>query len=203
MTENFLLQNPLQLFDDFKEIPDLAFEGEDSREELVSVINSVVDSEDYIRVLVNLYHENPEEITSRLDDFKKELDKANSGKYRDKRAEIVKYFMSKTIDTLEEIILYDGSFKNIPIKVMKVDPDVKLPFYSDGGDACMDIAPNKEMVIAPHTTEIVPSGIKAIVPGGYELQVRPEVDFLEKQESELPMLPGLLILDIGMKLELF
>lgn len=71
MTENFLLQNPLQLFDDFKEIPDLAFEGEDSREELVSVINSVVDSEDYIRVLVNLYHENPEEITSRLDVLKR------------------------------------------------------------------------------------------------------------------------------------
>lgn len=42
---NFLLQNPLQLFDDFKEIPDLAFEDESSREELVSVINSVINSE--------------------------------------------------------------------------------------------------------------------------------------------------------------
>ena len=44
MTENFLLQNPLRLFDDFKEIPDLAFEDESSREELVSVINSVINS---------------------------------------------------------------------------------------------------------------------------------------------------------------
>lgn len=190
MTENFLLQNPLQLFDDFKEIPDLAFEDESSREELVSVINSVINSEDYIRVLVNLYHDNPEEIRNKMNDFKKELNKANSGQYRDKRAEIVKYFMDKTINTLEEIILYDGAFKNIPIKVMKVDEDAKLPFYSDGGDACMDICSNKEMTIAPHTTEVVPSGIKAIVPGGYELQVRPRSGLSRKTGIRVANTPG-------------
>lgn len=91
---------------------------------------------------------------------------------------------------MEEIILYDGSFKNIPIKVMKVDPDVKLPFYSDGGDACMDICSNKEMVIAPHTTEIVPSGIKAIVPGGYELQVRPRSGLSRKTGIRVANAPG-------------
>lgn len=200
MTENFLLQNPLQLFDDFKQIPDLAFEGEDSREELVSVINSVINSEDYVRVLVDLYHENPKEITDRLDDFKNELAKAKSGKYRDKRAEIVSYFMDKTINTLEEIILYDGAFKNIPIKVVKIDPDAKLPFYSDKGDACMDICSNKEMVIAPHTTEIVPSGIKAIVPGGYELQVRPRSGLSRKTGIRVANAPG--TIDSGYRYEI-
>lgn len=173
MTENFLMENPLQLFDDFKDIPDMIFKDKDSIQELIAVINSVIESSDYIKILVQIYEKNPTEIINRKKDFEKEIEKAKNGEYAKEKAEIVLYFLEKTNELLDEIISYGGAFKKVPIKVTKTDSEVMLPFYSDNGDACMDVCANKDMVIAPHTTEIVPTGIKVIIPGGYELQIRP------------------------------
>ena len=44
MTENFLLEDPLKLFDDFKDMPDEAFKF--SGDEVCSIIDSVIESED-------------------------------------------------------------------------------------------------------------------------------------------------------------
>lgn len=200
MTENFLLENPLQLFEDFKHIPDEAFKDQYNRQELFSVVNSVVESEDYVRVLTYLYNNNPEDIKSKLLEFEKELVNARSGKYFDDKAGIVEYFMVKMIEILNEIITYNGSFKKIPIKVVKLDSEVKLPFYSDKGDACMDVCANKEMTIEPHTTVIVPTGIKAIIPGGYELQIRPRSGLSKNSGLRLPNTPG--TIDSGYRKEI-
>lgn len=188
MNENFLMENPLQLFDDFKVMPDEAFKY--SGDEIISVIDTVIESEDYIKVLVKLYEKDPEECKNRLEDFSKELGKAKDGTYKDEKAKIVSYFMEKVIDTLHQIIKYHGAFRIVPIKVLKVDKDVILPFYSDGGDACMDICSNQAMTIEPHTTKIVPSGIKAIIPGGYELQIRPRSGISLKTGIRIANAPG-------------
>lgn len=198
MNENFLMENPLVLFDDFKTMPDEAFKY--SGEEIKSVIDAVIESQDYIKVLVHMFEQKPEEIKVKIKDFEKELDKANKGIYPKEKSDIVKYFMEKTLSTLNEIIKYHGAFKKIPIKVMKMDKDVKLPFYSDEGDACMDICSNVKMTIAPHTTEIVPTGIKAIVPGGYELQIRPRSGLSRKTGIRVANTPG--TIDSGYRYEI-
>lgn len=188
MNENFLMENPLQLFEDFKNMPDEAFEY--SGEEIVSVVDAVVESSDYIKVLAKLYEKNPTEIETQLNNFKIELAKARNNQFPEKKKNIVEYFMEKNIDILTQIISYRGAFKKIPLKVTKLDPDVKLPFYSDPGDAGMDICSNATIDILPHQTVVIPTGIKVIVPGGYELQIRPRSGLSLKTGLRIANSPG-------------
>ena len=108
--------------------------------------------------------------------------------------------MEKTLSTLRQIEKYCGAFKEIPVKVVKLDPEAKLPFYSDEGDACMDICSNIATVIQPHATELIPTGIKVIVPGGYELQIRPRSGLSKKTGIRIPNTPG--TIDSGFRKEL-
>lgn len=198
MTENFLLEDPLKLFDDFKDMPDEAFKF--SGDEVCSIIDSVIESEDYIKILVRFFEKNPKDIKEKINDFEKELTKAMDGTYKEEKAKIVKYFMEKTLSTLHQIEKYCGAFKEIPVKVVKLDPEAKLPFYSDEGDACMDICSNIATVIPPHSTELIPTGIKVIVPGGYELQIRPRSGLSKKTGIRIPNTPG--TIDSGFRKEL-
>ena len=81
MTENFLLEDPLKLFDDFKDMPDEAFKF--SGDEVCSIIDSVIESEDYIKILVRFFEKNPKDIKEKINDFEKELTKAIDGTYKE------------------------------------------------------------------------------------------------------------------------
>ena len=198
MTENFLMENPLQLFDDFKTIPEEAYKF--SSNEIKAVVDAVIESEDYLKILNKIYINNPEEIFSRLNDFKQELEKANSNFYSKEKSELIKYFMGKTIGTLEEIIQFNGTFKKIPIKIIKLDENVKLPYYSDPGDACMDICSNVNITINPNETVVIPTGIKVIIPGGYELQIRPRSGLSKNTGLRITNTPG--TIDSGFRHEI-
>ena len=60
MNENFLQDEPLKLFDDFMQIPDQAFEdGRDIRE-INSLIETIINSEDFARVVCDSRYNNPD-----------------------------------------------------------------------------------------------------------------------------------------------
>ena len=51
--------------------------------------------------------------------------------------------------------------------------DITLPSYAHIGDAGMDIRSAVDIEIKPKETKIIPTGLKCIIPKGYEIQIRP------------------------------
>lgn len=54
----------------------------------------------------------------------------------------------------------------------KIHPDAKLPTYAHEGDAGMDVCAANDIELKPYVPTIVPTGLVAEIPEGYELQVR-------------------------------
>ena len=55
----------------------------------------------------------------------------------------------------------------------RVHPDAKLPAYAHEGDAGMDVYAVEDVRLMDSKPAIVPTGLVAQIPMGYELQVRP------------------------------
>ncbi len=55
----------------------------------------------------------------------------------------------------------------------KVRPDAKIPTYAHPGDTGMDVYVPMNIVLDLNVPAIVPTGLIAEIPNGYELQVRP------------------------------
>ena len=64
--------------------------------------------------------------------------------------------------------------RTLIVRYEKCHPDAKVPAYAKPGDAGMDVYALDDITIAPGETKLIPIGIKAAVPVGYELQVRPK-----------------------------
>ena len=59
------------------------------------------------------------------------------------------------------------------LKFIKLSPDAKEFKYSRVGDACLDMYSNEDsVVIEPHTSKVITTGIAVEVPLGYEGIVR-------------------------------
>lgn len=73
--------------------------------------------------------------------------------------------------------IQDGKLKKettmTKLKFKKLNPEAKLPVYAHAGDSGMDICADKITIVEPHSCKKVSSGVAAIIPEGYELQVRP------------------------------
>lgn len=188
MNENFLTENPLSLFDELDTIPDEAFEY--SATEVVSLTDSILESEEYSRTLVNIYETNPEEIYKYLSKFKTEQLKARNGGYPQKKAALIDYLMTKSIAIMEEIIAYRGVFQKVGVRVFREDENVKLPTYADTGAAGMDIYSNQDKMLLPSETAIISTGLKAVIPGGYEIQIRPRSGLSKKTGLRIPNSPA-------------
>lgn len=62
---------------------------------------------------------------------------------------------------------------NIKLKFKKLTATAKLPAYAHAGDSGMDICADESMFIHPHSFAKIHTGVSAVIPDGYELQVRP------------------------------
>ncbi len=70
--------------------------------------------------------------------------------------------------------------------------DVPLPSYATEGSAGMDIcaAVEKDVVLAPGETALIPSGFAIALPPGYEAQVRPRSGLAIKHQVGILNAPG-------------
>jgi len=59
------------------------------------------------------------------------------------------------------------------LKFKKLDPNAVIPNYAHEGDSGMDVTTIDNVTIKPHSFVKVHTGLAAVIPEGYEIQVRP------------------------------
>lgn len=71
-------------------------------------------------------------------------------------------------------ILFYGLHSKAKLRIEKLSPDIQLPKYAhEVGDSGMDVYLPYDIVLEPHSSTIVKTGFKVVVPLGQDLQVRP------------------------------
>lgn len=88
----------------------------------------------------------------------------------------------------------------IKVGFKKIHPDAKLPTYAHEGDAGMDVCAVENIDLKPYVPTIVPTGLAAEIPNGYELQVRPRSGLAAKHGIFVLNSPG--TIDQGYKGEI-
>lgn len=63
--------------------------------------------------------------------------------------------------------------EQVPVKIERIHPNAILPTYANPTDAGADIYAVEDVVIKPHKTEIVKTGLKVDMPAGYMIQIYP------------------------------
>lgn len=70
---------------------------------------------------------------------------------------------------------------SIKLKFKKLTETARIPSYAHDGDSGMDICSDEDVMVHAHTFKKIRTGIAAIIPEGYELQVRPRSGLAAKQ----------------------
>ncbi|MBC7496706.1 MAG: dUTP diphosphatase [Sphingomonadaceae bacterium] len=80
----------------------------------------------------------------------------------------------------------------IRVEIMRHAEGLDLPAYATSGAAGMDAvaAVDRDLVLAPGERRPVPTGLKLVIPDGYELQVRPRSGLALKHLLTVPNSPG-------------
>lgn len=76
------------------------------------------------------------------------------------------------------------------VKILKTDKELPTPKYAHEGDAGMDLYSAEELVLKPGEHRLVQTGIKIVVPPGYEMQVRPRSGLSLKHGISVVNAPG-------------
>lgn len=90
--------------------------------------------------------------------------------------------------------------KEKTVYIEKMSDDIVIPVYASEGDAGMDIRAVEDIVIKPHETKLVSTGIKIAIPVGYEIQIRPRSGMSLKTNLRIANSPG--TIDSGYRDEL-
>lgn len=85
---------------------------------------------------------------------------------------------------------FPGSADTVEICITRCGANVRLPSYAKQGDAGMDVAAAKDVLIAPGETKPIPTGLKVAIPEGYEIQVRPRSGLSLNTPLRIPNAPG-------------
>ena len=76
------------------------------------------------------------------------------------------------------------------LKIKRLHPQARLPEYAHPGDAGLDLFAVKDIVLAPGTRALVPTGIALELPPGTEGQVRPRSGLALKHGVTVLNAPG-------------
>lgn len=76
------------------------------------------------------------------------------------------------------------------IRFKKLHPDAALPEYKTAGAAGMDVSTVEDIQLTPGKVTLVPTGLAAAIPPGYELQVRPRSGLAAKYGVTVVNAPG-------------
>lgn len=81
-------------------------------------------------------------------------------------------------------------YESVQVKVFVCRDGVSLPEYANIGDAGMDVRASEDIVINPGETRVVPTGLRMVIPCGYEIQVRPRSGMSLKTPLRVANTPG-------------
>lgn len=188
MNENTLMSSPLDVFKDFEEVPDKMFETD--KEELYGLIHTITNSDDFIQYLADTYHTDPKQLEEEETFLRKLYEDAKNNKYDKAKNEAIIFFMEDILHTIDEVKAIGGSFREVEVPIFRCHPDAILPKYATMGDAGMDVYTIEDEVIEPHSTKVIPTGLKMAVPGGYYMMVVPKSGNTVKTDLRLANSPG-------------
>lgn len=191
MNENFLQQNPLAMFDDFVQIPNESFDHLQDAAEITALVDTIIENDDFSRVLVGIAKNSPEVFRESKKTISNYLAESGKGSYGNgNKKKYVDYFFGRVLSDMKEIEKYGGVFPKVELMVTKMYPDAILPKYQDLGDAGADIYCYEDVVLKPGETKLIKTGIKIIVPGGYQVEIRPRSGLSLKSKIRIPNAPG-------------
>lgn len=76
------------------------------------------------------------------------------------------------------------------VPFVRLSPHAVLVSYAHEHDAGMDIFASEDVLLLPGQTKLVPSGLAAAIPEGYEAQIRPRSGLSLKTMLRIPNSPG-------------
>jgi len=79
---------------------------------------------------------------------------------------------------------------NIIVPMVLLNQFAVLPSYAHEHDAGMDIYASEDVLIMPGETRLIPTGLTAAIPEGYEAQIRPRSGISLKTMLRIPNSPG-------------
>lgn len=78
----------------------------------------------------------------------------------------------------------------LTLQFQKIHPNAVIPTYAHDSDAGMDIYAVEDTIIRPGETVLIKTGLKARIPEGFELQVRPRSGMSLKTKLRIANAPG-------------
>lgn len=104
-----------------------------------------------------------------MDNFKKEIQEDDS--LSDNKKDLLLSYLTSIENISKEL----SSYKRVLVKVniQKIHENAVIPTYAHSADAGADIYAIEDITLKPHTTTIVPTGLKVEVPDGYMLNIYP------------------------------
>ena len=188
MNENVLMENPLDVFRDFAEIPDQAFEYDAA--EIRGLIRAITNSDDFIGYLAETANERPEEFGKEVQDLLAMKRMATAGKFGDAKNAMMLMYVEDVLDTIEQIQQLGGAFRKVSVPIRLLNEDVIPPKYATIGSSGMDVYAPFHIVLEPGETRVIPLGFKVAVPGGYNLKGVPKSGISSKTKIRLSNSPG-------------
>jgi dUTP pyrophosphatase len=78
----------------------------------------------------------------------------------------------------------------LPVPVVRLDPDLPLPSYAHPGDAGADLVTRVDVTLQPGERALVPTGIALAVPEGYVALVHPRSGLAARHGLSIVNTPG-------------
>jgi dUTP pyrophosphatase len=78
----------------------------------------------------------------------------------------------------------------LPVPVVRLDPDLPLPSYAHPGDAGADLVSAVDVTLQPGERALVPTGIAMAVPEGYVALVHPRSGLAARHGLSIVNAPG-------------
>lgn len=78
----------------------------------------------------------------------------------------------------------------IPVQILRLDPDLPVPSYAHPGDAGADLFAREDVTLAPGERRLVPTGVAVALPEGYVALVHPRSGLAHKQGLSIVNAPG-------------
>jgi dUTP pyrophosphatase len=78
----------------------------------------------------------------------------------------------------------------LPVPVVRLDPDLPLPSYAHPGDAGADLVTAVDVMLRPGERALVPTGIALAVPEGYVALVHPRSGLAARHGLSIVNTPG-------------
>jgi dUTP pyrophosphatase len=78
----------------------------------------------------------------------------------------------------------------IPIQIVRLDPELPVPSYAHPGDAGADLFAREDVTLAPGERRLVPTGLAIALPEGYVALVHPRSGLAHRSGLSIVNAPG-------------